>query len=221
MIAASRPLRVLVACERSGRVRDAFRALGHDAMSCDLVDTDVPGPHYAGDVRDLLIAGRWDLLIAHPPCTFLSSSGLHWNLRRPGRAQLTEDALDFVRLLMAAPVPKRVVENPVGCIGTRIAKPTQIVQPYEYGDDASKRTCLWLFGVPPLRPTRFVEPRMVDGRPRWANQTDSGQNRLPPSADRAKLRSDTYPGIAAAMAAQWGGPAVRSPSIPATVGDPA
>ena len=197
-------MRVLIACEYSGRVRDAFIAAGHDAMSCDLMPTDAPGPHYQGDVLDVLDDG-WDLMIAHPPCTYLCGSGLHWNKRRPERAQMTEDALAFVRLLLDAPVPRIALENPVGIISTRICKPDQIIQPYQFGDDASKATCLWLRGLAPLTPTKYVKPRItVAGKRRWGNQTDSGQNRLPPTADRWKLRSETYQGIAQAMAHQWG-----------------
>ncbi len=196
-------MKVLIACEYSGTVRDAFIAAGHDAMSCDLLPSDAPGPHYLGDVRDVLGDG-WDLMIAHPPCTYLSVSGMHRTARGLRDPQLTEDALDFVRLLLAAPVPRIAVENPVSVISTRIRRPDQIVQPWQFGHDASKTTCLWLKGLPALRPTQIVEPRIVDGRKRWGNQTDSGQNRLSPSPDRWKLRSATFPGIAAAMAAQWG-----------------
>ena len=196
-------MKVLVACEYSGTVRDAFIAAGHDAMSCDLLPTDAPGPHYQGDVRDVLGDG-WDLMIAHPPCTYLAVSGMHRTARGLRDPQLTEDALDFVRLLLAAPVPRIAVENPVSVISTRIRRPDQIIQPWQYGHDASKTTCLWLKGLPALRPTQIVAPRIVDGRKRWGNQTDSGQNRLSPSPDRWKRRSATYPGIAAAMAAQWG-----------------
>ena len=194
---------MLVACEYSGTVRDAFLRAGHDAMSCDLLPTNVPGPHYQGDVRDVLHDG-WDLMVAHPPCTYLCSSGLHWNKRTPGRAELTEQALDFVRLLLDAPIQRVAVENPIGAIGTRIKKATQTIQPWQFGHDASKATCLWLKNLPPLVPTAIVEPRIVGGKKRWANQTDSGQNRLPPSADRWKIRSETYRGIAEAMAQQWG-----------------
>jgi hypothetical protein len=196
-------MRVLVACEYSGRVRDAFAASGHDAMSCDLLPTDVPGPHYQGDVRDLLDDG-WDMMIAHPPCTYLCSSGLHWNKRRPERAQMTEDALEFVRLLLNAPINRIALENPVGCISTRIRKPDQTIQPWQFGHDASKATCLWLKNLPLLKPTFLVEGRLVNGRRRWGNQTDSGQNCLPPSTDRWKARSETYQGIASAMVNQWG-----------------
>jgi len=197
-------VRVLVACEYSGTVRDAFIRAGHYAMSCDLLPSESTiGDHYQGNVLDILDHG-WDLMIAHPPCTYLCSSGLHWNKRKPERAQHTEEALDFVRTLLDAPIPKIALENPIGCISTRIRKPTQTIQPYQFGDDASKSTCLWLKGLPPLQPTNFVEPRIVNGKQRWANQTDSGQNRLPPSPDRWKIRSETYVGIANAMAKQWG-----------------
>ena len=195
-------MKVLVACEYSGTVRDAFRAAGHDALSCDLLPTDVPGPHYQGDVMDIINDG-WDLMVAHPPCTYLCSSGLHWNKRRPERAQMTEDALKFVQFLLDAPIPRIALENPIGCIGTRIRKADQTIQPWQFGHDASKSTCLWLKNLPLLTPTEVVEPRIANGKKRWANQTDSGQNRLPPSEDRWKIRSETYAGIAAAMVAQW------------------
>jgi len=193
-------VKVLVACEFSGTVRDAFISMGHEAMSCDLLPSEAPGPHHCGDVIDLLGQG-WDLMIAHPPCTYLAVSGLHWNKRRPERAKLTEDALDFVRLLLDAPIPRIALENPIGCISSRIRKPDQIIQPWQFGHDASKATCLWLKGLPLLRHTEVLP----GGREaRRANQTASGQNKLPPSADRWKLRSLTYPGIAKAMAEQWG-----------------
>ncbi len=196
--------RVLVACEFSGRVRDAFRMHGHAAWSCDLLPAADGSPyHIQGDVREQLV-DAWDLMVAHPPCTYLCSSGLHWNKRRPGRATLTEEALEFVRLLLDAPIPRIALENPIGCISTRIRKYDQIIHPHQYGHDASKATCLWLKGLPRLVPTLHVPPRMVNGKPRWANQTDSGQNRLPPSEDRWALRSETYRGIAIAMAEQWG-----------------
>lgn len=196
-------MRVLVACEYSGTVRDAFLRAGHEAMSCDLLPTDVPGPHYQGDVRDVLEGGRWDLMVAHPPCTFLCSSGLHWNKRVPRREAQTEEALAFVRLLLEARIPRIALENPVGRIGTAIRKADQTIQPFDFGHDASKRTCLWLKNLPSLKPTLHIPPRLVNGKPRWANQTDSGQSRLGPSEDRWKIRSQTYPGIASAMASQW------------------
>ena len=198
-------MKVLVACEYSGRVRDAFIAKGHDAISCDLLPTDVPGPHYQGDVLELIRRESFDLMVAHPPCTDLCSSGLHWNNRVPGRAEKTEEALEFVRALLFCGIPKIALENPQGCIGTRIRKSDQVIQPWQFGHDASKSTHLWLKGLTPLRPTSIIEPRLVDGKKRWANQTDSGQNRLGPSEDRWKIRSETYAGIAEAMASQWGG----------------
>ena len=194
--------KVLVACEYSGVVRDAFRERGHDAMSCDMLPTDVPGPHYQGDVLDILNDG-WDLMIAHPPCTYLSVSGMHWTTRGLRDPKLTEDALAFVRALLGAPIPRIAVENPVSVISSRIRPPDQIVQPYQFGHDASKKTCLWLIGLPLLKPTDLIAPRVVDGKTRWGNQTNSGQNRLGPSENRWKVRSRTYEGIAAAMAAQW------------------
>lgn len=200
---AQKKMRVLVACEYSGRVRDAFTAKGCQAMSCDLLLTDAPGWHYQGDVRDVINDG-WDLMVAHPPCTYLSVSGMHWTTRGLRDPQLTEDALAFVQFLMDAPIPRIVIENPISVISSRIRKPDQIVTPYQFGHDASKKTCLWLKNLPPLKPTKMVEPRIVNGKPRWGNQTDSGQNKLAPSDDRWKIRSETYQGIADAMADQWG-----------------
>ena len=195
-------MKVLVACEYSGTVRDAFISRGHEAISCDLLPTDVEGPHYQGDVFDIINDG-WDLMIAHPPCTYLCSSGLHWNKRTPGRQEKTDEALEFVRKLLEAPIEKIALENPIGCISTKIRKPSQTIQPWQFGHDASKATCLWLKNLPLLTPTQLVAPRIVDGKKRWGNQTDSGQNKLPPSEDRWKIRSETYRGIAEAMADQW------------------
>jgi hypothetical protein len=197
-------MKVLVACEYSGTVRDAFTAKGHEAVSCDLLPTDKPGPHYQGDVQDIIKDG-WDLMIAHPPCTYLSVSGMHWTSRGLRDPQLTEDALGFVRLLLGAPIKRIALENPVSVISSRIRKPDQIINPWQFGHDASKKTCLWLKELPLLKPTQIVEPRMVNGKARWGNQTNSGQNRLGPSEDRWKIRSETYVGIANAMAEQWGG----------------
>lgn len=196
-------MRVLIACEHSGMVRDAFSRAGHYAMSCDLLPSEQPGLHYHGDIFEIL-DDDWDLLIAHPPCTFLCSSGIHWNKRRPERAIQTENALAFVEKLLNANIDRIALENPIGIISSRIRKPDQIIQPYQFGHDASKATCLWLKNLPKLTATQFVEPRMINGKPRWANQTDSGQNKLPPSKDRWKIRSQTYSGIAEAMARQWG-----------------
>lgn len=193
-------MRVLVACEYSGRVRDAFLAAGHDAMSCDLLPTDSPGPHYQGDVFDIIHDG-WDLMVAHPPCTYLSVSGMHWTTRGLRDPQLTEDALHFVRVLMDAPIEHIAIENPISVISSRIRKPDQIIQPWWFGHDASKKTCLWLKKLPLLQPTNMLSG---DAKTRRANQTASGQNKLPPSKDRWKIRSETYSGIANAMAVQWG-----------------
>jgi hypothetical protein len=196
-------MKVLVACEYSGAVRDSFIARGHGAMSCDLLPTDVPGPHHQGNVLDIINDG-WDLMIAHPPCTYLSVSGMHWTKRGLRDPKLTEDALEFVNLLLNAPIARIALENPVSVISSRIRKPDQIITPWQFGHDASKKTCLWLKGLPMLQPTKIIEPRVVDGKKRWGNQTDSGQNKLPPSKDRWKIRSETYRGIAEAMAEQWG-----------------
>jgi hypothetical protein len=193
-------MRVLIACEYSGVVRDAFIRAGHEAMSCDLLPTDAPGPHYQGDVFDIINDG-WDLMVAHPPCTYLSVSGMHWTTRGLRDPQLTEDALAFVQRLMDAPVERIAIENPVSIISTRIRKPDQIIQPWWFGHDASKKTCLWLKNLPLLTPTDMLPG---DAKTRRGNQTASGQNKLSPSKDRWKIRSATYKGIADAMAAQWG-----------------
>lgn len=196
-------MRILIVCESSGTIREAFRARGHDAWSCDLLPADDGSPHHIqGDARD--VGGEWDMMGFHPPCTYLSVSGMHWTARGLRDPKLTEDSLDFVRWCMSHKMPW-YLENPVSIISSRIRKPDQTIQPYEFGEDASKRTCLWLNDLPRLAPTAFAPPRIVDGKSRWANQTDSGQNKLAPSADRWKQRSKTYPGIAAAMADQWSG----------------
>ena len=197
-------MKVLVACESSGAVRDAFIRAGHYAASCDLLPSESPlGDHFQCNVLDIL-DHDWDLLIAHPPCTYLSVSGMHWTTRGLRDPKLTEDALEFARALMDAPIEKIAIENPVSVISSRIRKPDQIIQPYQVGHDASKKTCLWLKNLPLLKPTNHIPGRSVNGKLRWANQTDSGQNRLPPSKDRWKIRSQTYWGIAQAMAEQWG-----------------
>jgi len=194
-------VRVLIGCEFSGIVRDEFIKRGHDAISCDLLPTESPGPHYQGDIFDVINDG-WDVGIFFPPCTFLCSSGLHWNKRKPERKQETEKALVFVKKLLAAPIKRKALENPVGCISSRIRKPDQIIQPHFFGHPESKTTCLWLEQLPPLLPTCVLDINDFGGR--WKNQTASGQNKLAPSPDRWKIRSATYPGIAAAMAEQWG-----------------
>ena len=190
-------MRVLIACERSGVVRDAFISRGHDAVSCDLVASEAPGPHVIGDALELARSGMWDMMIAFPPCTHLAVSGARYfaEKRADGRQQR---GLQFVRDLMAAPIERIAVENPVGIISTQIRKPDQIIQPWQFGEDASKKTCLWLQNIPPLMATGVIVKK------RYANQTPSGQNKLGPSATRAMERSRTYAGIADAMASQWG-----------------
>lgn len=204
-------MRVLIGCERSGVIRDAFLARGHDAWSCDLAPSETHGPHIQDDVRRVVLRSRaWDLFIVHPECRYLSSSGLHWNGRREGRSDETDKALAFVREMFFCDVPRVCLENPQGCINTRIPEMPipQYIQPYQFGDNASKKTGLWLKNLPPLMPTVYVPPRVVldrgKYRKRWANQTDSGQNRLAPSDTRSADRARTYKGIAEAMAAQWG-----------------
>lgn len=183
-------MRVLVACEYSGTVRDAFIRAGHDAMSCDILPTDKEGPHYQGDVRDVLGDG-WDLMIAHPPCTDLAVSGArHFAAKiADGRQQR---ALDFVQLLLDAPIRSIALENPISVISSKIRKPDQIIQPWQFGHGETKATCLWLKNLPRLQPTNIVEGRE---QRIW---------KMPPSADRWKLRSTTFEGIAQAMADQWG-----------------
>ena len=193
-------MRVLIACEFSGVVRNAFAKRGHDAWSCDLLPSDTPGQHIQGNVLPLL-DDHWDLMVAHPPCTYLSASGLHWNKRIPGRLDETMHALNFVHQLLDARIPRIALENPIGAISTAIRKPDQIIQPWQFGHPESKATCLWLKGLPKLEPTNVLS---LPPSGRWANQTPTGQNKLGPSADRWKKRSVTYQGIADAMAAQWG-----------------
>lgn len=212
-------MRVLVACEYSGKVRDAFIAAGHEAMSVDLLPTESPGPHYRGDIFDVLDSYGPDLLVGHPPCQFLANAGVHLLVRKGERVNperwLDLDAgANFFRRLYNANVPRIAIENPVmhKYAKARIFRGrepvVQTVQPYEFGHDASKRTCLWLRNLPPLvkRPEDFVAASHPgkNGKLVYANQTPSGQNKLGPSADRAKIRAETYDGIAAAMAAQWG-----------------
>lgn len=209
-------MKVLVACECSGTVRDAFIAAGHDAMSCDLKPTESPGPHYQGDVRDIMHE-YFDLLIAHPDCTYLTISAAwafkdgpyHQKLKQgtltgAARRAARDEAIAFVKLLWSLPIARICIENPTGFLSTMWQKPSQIVQPYMFGDDASKGTCLWLKGLPLLQSTKRIAGRIVNGKERWANQTDSGQNKLSPSDSRAAERAVTYRGIAAAMADQWG-----------------
>ena len=196
-------MRVLVACEYSGRVRDAFIRRGHDAMSCDILPTDSPGLHYEGDVQDILGDG-WDLMVAHPPCTYLTNSGVTWLHKDPTRWAKLDDAAAFFKMLLDAPIEKIAVENPImhKYAKERIGgvKQTQVVQPWMFGHTEQKATCLWLKNLPPLVPTNDVKAEMLQ-------LPDNERQRLhylPPSADRWKLRSTTYMGVAEAMANQWG-----------------
>lgn len=182
-------LKVLIACEFSGTVRDAFAARGHDAWSCDLLPTEKPGQHIIGDVLDVLNLG-WDLMIAHPPCTHLAVSGARW-FKEKEKEQ--SDALDFVRKLLAADIPRIALENPISIISSKIRKPDQIVQPWQFGHGETKATCLWLKSLPKLQPTQIVNGR------------EARVHKMPPSENRWKERSRTYQGIAEAMAEQWGG----------------
>jgi site-specific DNA-cytosine methylase len=197
-----RMMKVLIACEFSGIVRDAFIAKGCDAMSCDLLPTEKDGPHYQGDVRDILGDG-WDLMVAHPPCTHLAVSGAKWFSKKQ-RQQA--EALDFVRLLMDCQVPRWCIENPVSVISTKIRKPDQIIQPWQFGHEATKTTCLWLNGLPKLTLTKivgkgeFVTFASGNRMAKW--YADAA--RLSP-LQRAKVRSQTFDGIANAMADQWSG----------------
>ena len=181
-------MNVLIGCEFSGTVRDAFLRAGHQAMSCDILETEVPGPHYQGDIRDVLDGG-WDLAVFHPPCTHLAVSGARWF-----KDKVTEqaEALAFVRLLMDAPIPRIAIENPVSVISSRIRKPDQTIQPWQFGHGETKATCLWLKGLPLLTPTNIVPGR------------EQRVHLMPPGPDRWRERSRTFPGIAEAMADQWG-----------------
>jgi len=191
-------MKVLVGCECSGTVRDAFFEKGHDAISCDLKPSTRPGPHYQGDVMDIINDG-WDLAVFHPDCTHLAVSGARWFYKKQKEQK---EALDFVRLLMSADIPKIAIENPVSIISTHIRKPDQIVQPYMFGDPHTKTTCLWLKNLPLLQPTNIVSKgkrhitKSGKSLPEWYN--------LPPSEDRAEIRSKTFEGFARAMAEQWG-----------------
>lgn len=192
----TKKLNVLIACEYSGRVRDAFIALGHDAISVDLLPTESPGPHFQGDIFEFLTQfppDHFDLLIAHPPCTYLAVSGARHLHTEEGRWQKMFDALAFVEKLLKLPIPKIVLENPVSLISTYVRKPDQIIQPWQFGHGETKATCLWLKNLAPLKPTNIVSGR------------EAKVHNMSPGPDRWKNRSRTYLGIAAAMADQWGG----------------
>lgn len=195
---SQKKLKVLVACEYSGRVRDAFIRAGHDAMSCDLLPTDAPGPHYQGDVRDIIGQG-FDLMVAHPPCTYLTRAGSRWWKDRMTEQQ---EALEFVRFLLAADIPQIALENPPGAIGTNIRPADQYIQPWEFGHPETKMTGLWLKGLPPLVATNNVKQAMLT----LPMKERSRIHYAAPGPDRWKVRSTTMQGIADAMAAQWGTP---------------
>jgi hypothetical protein len=181
-------MKILIACEYSGTVRNAFKAKGHDVMSCDLLDTDVPGNHYKGNVFDIVNDG-WDLMIAHQPCTHLALSAATW-FKEKKEEQI--EALNFVKMLLDAPIEKIALENPISIISSKIRKPDQIIQPWMFGHGETKATCLWLKNLPKLTPTDIVEGR------------EQRIHKLPPTPDRWKIRSKTFEGIAKAMADQWG-----------------
>lgn len=181
-------MNVLIACEYSATVREAFAAKGHYAMSCDLLPTEISGPHYQGNVLDLL-HNNWDLMIAHPPCTHLSVSGARWFKNKQTEQK---EALDFVKCLLDAPINKIAIENPISIISSKIRKPDQIIQPWMFGHGETKATCLWLKNLPPLQPTNVVAGR------------EARIHKMAPSPDRWKERSRTFKGIAQAMAEQWG-----------------
>ena len=203
--------KVLIACENSGVVRDAFIKRGFDAVSCDILPSENTGPHIQSDVVELLNTNQhFDLMIAHPPCTYLSASGIHWNTYKENRKYtippeerqlLTEQSLKFVEVLMNQNIKHIAIENPVGIISTRIRKPDQYIQPYFFGHPESKKTGLWLKNLPPLISTNILEK---PEKGYWDNQTPSGQNKVSEKKDRWKERSKTYIGIADAMAEQWG-----------------
>ena len=192
-------MRVLIACEYSGKVRDAFIAMGHDAMSCDLLPTDKPGPHHQGDVFDIINDG-WDMMIAHPPCTYITNSGVCWLYNKDGsrnehRWENLKEGAEFFKALLNCDIPLIAIENPIPHrYGLEIIgqKYTQCIQPWQFGHGETKATCLWLKGMPPLKPTNIVEGR------------EQRLHRLSPGPDRWKKRSETFQGIADAMAAQWG-----------------
>lgn len=213
-------MRVLVGCEESQEITKAFRARGHEAYSCDLKpcsgghpEWHIQGPvecvtghiHSVPVIADGKFLDRkpWDLFIVHPECTHLAVSGARWFGEKLAEQK---KAIDFFMTMVNAPISRIAIENPIGIMSTLYRKPDQYIQPYEYGHDASKKTCLWLKNLPPLKkdPAKYIEPRIVNGKPRWGNQTDSGQNRLGPSPERSALRAKTYTGWARAMADQWG-----------------
>lgn len=211
-------VRVLVACEFSGIVRDAFIRAGHDAVSCDLLPTERPGPHYQGDVRDLLPEGEaaWDLMIAHPPCTYLSRAGARW-WKQPGRDELAQEATRFVLELATAPIPRIAIENPIGQLNQRWRYPDQTIQPYRFGHPYSKATCLWLKNLPLLVPTNVLNEYQPLIRANVSHRARTGQaqpGRLSGGPETAR----TFEGIAAAMAEQWGAVGTATALVKAVLG---
>lgn len=201
-------MRWLLACQKSSVLRDLLRIAGHDAWTCDLEPSEGnPQFHLQRDALEVAYSEHWDAMFACPECRFLCSSGQHRNNKPGQRTSADVDAAArFFMGMIDAPIERIAVENSIGIMSTRYRKPDQIIQPYQFGDDASKGTCLWLKGLPKLipNPSWYVQPRMIDGKPRWSNQTDSGQNRLGPSQTRSADRARNYVGIICAMAAQWG-----------------
>lgn len=212
-------MKILVGCEESQAVCKAFREAGHEAFSCDLKPCSggYPEWHYQMDVFKAIELQDWDMGIFFPDCTYLTCSA-EWAYKEPPYHQKVKPgtlvgkerilarkaASEFFMALYNCKIPKIAIENPIGVMSSLFRKPNQVIHPYNFGDDASKSTCLWLKNLPRLNGTKYFEPRIVNGLKRWANQTDSGQNKLSPSDDRAELRSKTYPGIAKAMSDQWG-----------------
>lgn len=197
----SKACKILIACEFSGIVRDAFIKRGYNAWSCDLLPTEKLGPHIQGDVLKILDNG-WDLMIAHPPCTHLAGSGAVWFKEKPSCLQ--EQALQFIRDLLNAPIERIALENPVGVISTKIRKPNQIVQPYWFGDEAQKATCFWLKNLPKLKPTNIVDRGEIYITKKGKKRGGAWLMKLPPTKDRWKIRSRTFKGLAESMADQWG-----------------
>jgi site-specific DNA-cytosine methylase len=210
-------MKILVACEESQAVTIAFRKLGHEAYSCDIIECSggYPEWHLQQDVTELL-KQNWDMIITFPPCTYLTVSGNKWLKDQPKRKsgalvgkerrEARLEGINFFMMFANADCEKIVIENPVGIMSTEFRKPEQIIQPYNFGTNVSKKTCLWIKGLPNLTNTEYVKPRItLDGKERWSNQSDKdGSDITPPGPDRAKLRSKTHLGIAKAMAEQWG-----------------
>lgn len=205
-------MNILIACEFSGIVRDAFRNKGHNAVSCDLLPSEKSGPHLKKDIVEVLVNtwDEWDMIIAHPPCTFLTVTGNRWFKaeymhRFPNRQQERNEAIDFFMFLAEIPIPKIAIENPIGIMSTYWRKPDQIIQPYWFGDMERKSTCLWLKNLPKLMPTNLVQPSIIKYKTRKGTDDNWHINTIKlPSIERMKERSRTFPGIAKAMAEQWG-----------------